>query len=75
MKFICCGTFKFNDGSWYNGEFKEKSINDYGEYTWNDGRWYEGEWRYNKTDDAVLGVIKNSFNNYIIQISISIYWK
>ena len=42
------GTFSWKDGSIYNGQFKNSSINGLGTYSWRDGRKYSGEWMTNK---------------------------
>ena len=42
------GTFKWEDGSSYTGEFKNNSIHGFGVYSWADGRKYEGTWFSNK---------------------------
>ena len=38
------GLFKWNDQSYYNGNFKDENFDGYGEYYWPDGRIYKGAW-------------------------------
>ncbi|MFM7855029.1 MAG: hypothetical protein ACKO96_24660, partial [Flammeovirgaceae bacterium] len=38
------GTYTWQDGSQYTGEWFENKIHGRGKYTWNDGREYEGDW-------------------------------
>ena len=42
------GKFNWKDGSTYNGQFRDSSINGIGIYTWSDGRKYSGSWVKNK---------------------------
>jgi hypothetical protein len=38
------GLFKWNDQSYYTGDFKDENFHGYGEYYWPDGRIYKGTW-------------------------------
>jgi hypothetical protein len=42
------GLLKFNDASFYEGDFFENDISGNGKYKWKDGKTYVGEWRSNK---------------------------
>ena len=42
------GTFKWNDGRVYEGEFSNDRKSGYGVLTWPDGRKYEGDWKLGK---------------------------
>lgn len=41
---IKIGVYKLNDGSVYEGEFKNDKIEGYGKFIWSDNKTYEGEW-------------------------------
>ena len=38
------GVFRWNDNSYYDGEFREDAFEGYGEYFWSNGKWYKGQW-------------------------------
>ena len=42
------GRFKWNDGSYYDGEIKNNSFEGYGIFHWKEGREYKGSWKGGK---------------------------
>ena len=38
------GKLIFQDGSYYEGQFKKNELSGYGNYSWSDGKFYAGTW-------------------------------
>lgn len=58
------GTFVWNDGDKYVGEWRNGDFNGHGVYYYSDGDKYDGEWRDNKRTG--YGTLRHSNGNYYV---------
>lgn len=53
------GTYKWQDGRMYHGEYANDKKNGFGVYVWVDGRAYLGNWTSGKQDDERVYILPN----------------
>jgi hypothetical protein len=53
------GTYKWQDGRMYHGEYKQDKKHGFGVYVWADGRAYLGQWRDGKQDSERVYILPN----------------
>jgi len=58
------GKYMYNDGSCYNGEWKDNRMHGYGIFNWNDGRSFEG--KFNEDKKEGFGIMRNKLNSIYI---------